>query len=364
MIETKYIASLHRPFNQQLKTSKWVCSFIASLKKPISSSQLLPQFYYYLIVILEKEYKKERPSTFNGLPSDLAVNNIYHYIHKSTQKTNFLIELPSFIRSRNTALDKQIYSTYKAASYYLNLAKDKFGLINIKNELTEKGKELLKIKSNFFNISSKEAEFYFKRILEADFHLFITHCLFLKLAQKYKLKSFISEQAEFITKYLEIKHFNFTSASLSNYCIVRNSWVESLDIIDANKNIRKKYMEIVAKNVHYLIWFEKLKGQLKTFENESFKARTVYVKRKAEFLNLYKESLGNSKNDLDFINLHDLKREMRISTDNFQKFLVEFYESEKSSKNIFFSNIVNSIDTRTRFYIRSRPVIKIKIKDK
>lgn len=55
---------------------------------------------------------------------------------------------------------------------------------------------------------------------------------------------------------------------------------------------------------------------------------------------------------------------MRISAENFQKFLVEFYESEKKIRNIYFSNTVNSIDTRERFYIRNRPVIKIKIKDK
>lgn len=364
MTEPVYIASLHRPFNQQLKPSKWVCTFMVTLNKSIPSSEILPEFYYYLIQTLNKEYHKELPDAFNGLPSDIAINNIWDYIQKVNNKKKFLSELPNIINDRKTAIDKQIYSTYKAASYYLNLAKDKFNLISPKNTLTANGKTLLDIKSNFFRISQREAAFYFERILEVDFHLFITHCLFIKLGSKYNLKSVITEQSEFINYYLKIKHFNFTSSSLSNYNIVRNSWVETLNVLDSKFNIRRKYTDIINSNVQFNAWYNELLLLFKTFENEGFKERMAFVKRKGQFLKIYKQRIKKDKNDLGFINLHNIKGEMRISAENFQKFLVEFYESEKKSRNIYFSNTVNSIDTRERFYIRNRPVIKIKIKDK
>ncbi|PRD48022.1 hypothetical protein [Sphingobacterium haloxyli] len=364
MTEPVYIASLHRPFNQQLKPSKWICTFVDTLDKSIPSSQILSEFYYYLIKTLNKEYQKELPDAFNGLPSDVAINSIWEYIQNINSKKEFLSELPNIILDRKTVIDKQIYSTYKAASYYLNLAKDKFNLISPKNTLTVNGKALLEIKSNFFRISQREATFYFERILEADFHLFITHCLFIKLGLKYNLKSVIAEQSEFINDYLKIKHFNFTSSSLSNYNIVRNSWVESLNVLDAKFNIRRNYIEIINSNVKFYEWYNELLLLFKKFENEGFKEKMAFVKRKGMFLKIYKQRLKKDKNDLGFINLHNIKGEMRISAENFQKFLVEFYESEKKNRNIYFSNTVNSIDTRERFYIRNRPVIKIKIKDK
>lgn len=364
MINPIFIASLHRPFNQQLKPSKWVCTFIMTINKSIPSSQILPEFYYYMIQTLKKEYDKEIPDVFNGLPSDIAIYSIWDYIHEIDNKTEFLSQLPNIISDRKTPIDKQIYSTYKAASYYVNLAKDKFSLINSKNSLTANGKALLEIKSNFFRISQREAAFYFERILEVDFHLFITHCLFIKLGSKYNVKNVIKEQSEFINVYLNIKHFNFTSSSLSNYSIVRNSWVESLNVLDAKSNIRRRYTDIIDSSVKFSAYYHELLHLFKKFENNRFKEKLVFLKRKSAFEKIYKQRLKKDKNDLGFINLHDIKKEMRISSENFQKFIINFYESEKKDSNIYFSNTVNSIDTRERFYIRNRPVIKIKIKDK
>jgi len=364
MIKPIFIASLHRPFNQQLKPSKWVCTFIMTIDKSIPNSQILPEFYYYLIKTLKKEYDKEIPDAFNGLPSDIAIKSIWDYIQKVNSKTEFLSQLSDIISNRKTPIDKQIYSTYKAASYYLNLAKDKFNLISTKNALTSNGKALLEIKSNFFRISQREAEFYFERILEVDFHLFITHCLFIKLGSKHNIKNVINEQSEFINDYLKIKHFNFTSSSLSNYNIVRNSWVESLNVLDAKSNIRRRYTDIINSNVKFSAYYNELLLLFKQFETDRFKEKLVFLKRKSVFEKIYKQRLKKDKNDLGFINLHNIKREMRISSENFQKFIINFYESEKKNSNIYFSNTVNSIDTRERFYIRNRPVIKIKIKDK
>lgn len=356
-----YIPSLHRPFNQQLKTTKWVCQFISSRTTKVLSSELNSDFYYYLIKFLQREYKRHIPSEFNGLPSDVAVNNIYSYM-KSISKKQFIAELPKIISNRKSSLEKQIYSTYKAASYYVNLAKDKFKLIDEKNELTRNGIELIGIKSNNFKLASKEKEFFFERILEVDFHLFITHCLFARLEKKYDLKKIIDDELVFIDKFLNIKHFNFTSSSLENYNIVRAFWVNVLGVLDKNKNIRSRFLKLITNNTTFTDQFVEINSLFQRFEKENFKSKKKYLLNKSKFIETYRTRLKNDVSDLGYINLYDIKNYMRISQEGFQTFLNEFYEYEKNNLSIFFSNTVNSIDRRERFLIRNRPVIKIKIK--
>ena len=361
MDKVLYIESLHRPFSQQLKTTKWVCEFIASSKIKISNSNLNLDFYYFLINLLEKEYRKETPTEFKGLPSDSAIYNIHDYL-KSKGKKNFLEEVPKIIKSRNTSLERQIYSTYKAASYYVNLAKDKFGLLNEKNKLTIYGDALIAMKSNFYNLSNCEKEFFFTRILEVDFHLFMTQCLFRKLESKYSLKETIAEQLEFIDKYLLIRHFNFTSSSLKNYNTVRGYWTDLLNITDANGNIRKKYLSIINSEIHFKEFFIELNFLFFNFEKQNFKLKKNYIAKSEKFLDIYNKYIKTNISDLGFVNLYDIKKNLHISFEKFQLFLNDFYEFEKNEYNIFFSNTVNSIDRRERFLLRNRPVIKIKIK--
>jgi hypothetical protein len=356
-----YIPSLHRPFSQQLKTTKWVCEFVLSSNEKITSSNLTLDFYLYLIDILHNQYKKQKITEYNGLPSELAVNAVYSYF-KDKDRENLKKEIPNIIKSRTTNLEKQIYSTYKSASYFVNLAKDKFKLINEKNELTENGKVLLSFKANFFNLSKKEKEFYFVRILEADFHLFITHCLFSKLEKKYSLSDTIKDQFEFFDKFFEIAHFNFTTASLQNYNTVRAFWAKTIDVIDGNRNIRRNFLSIIESNPYFRNLFEDINVKFDVFEKENFKIKRDYLNKKIKFIVSYGDCLKSNLSDLGYINLYDIKEKMRISDDKFQDFLNDFYELEKNTLNIFFSNTVNSIDRRKRFIIRSRPVIKIKLK--
>ncbi|WP_341904143.1 hypothetical protein [Fluviicola taffensis] len=310
---------------------------------------------------MEREYKKVTLTEFNGLPSDVAINSISQYI-SSRSKADFLSEVPEIIKSRKTSLERQIYSTYKAASYYVNLAKDKFELINNRNELTPHGELLLKMRSSFFSLSKKEVEFYFCRLLEADFHLFITHCLFIRLEKKYSLKNTIRDQIDFINEFLEIKHFNFTSSSLSNYNVVRSYWVQSLNVVDVKGNIRKNFIEIIKNQPKFSILFDELKKLFSIFEKENFKMKKTYLLRKQKFHDIYRSYVSTNVSDQGFVNLYDIKKGLRISPENFQKLLIEFYESEKKTFHIFFDNTVNSIDRNERFFIRNRPVIKIKIK--
>lgn len=361
MTDTIFITSLHRPFSQQLKATKWVCNYIVSSKHKVSSSHLNLGFFHYLILFLRKEYAKQTPLEYNGLPSAVSVNNIFAFI-QSIGKAEFIDKVPTIIKSRNTPLEKQIYSAYKAASYYVNLAKDKFGLINEKNVLTEDGNYLLSMRGPALKLSVLEKEFFFRKILEADFHLFITHCLFARFEKKYNLKSTIDEQLEFIEHYLKIRHFNFTSASLANYNIVRGYWAKILGVIDKNGNIKKKYLSLLNNNQVYSGDFSQLTEMLANFEKQNFRLKKNYLKYKSAFLQSYKDNVKSNVSDLGFINLYDIKKEINMSFGRFQDFLNNFYELEKNNLNIFFGNNVNSIDRRERFLIRQRPVIKIKIK--
>lgn len=356
-----FIASLHRPFSQQLKTTKWVCDFIASSKTKIPSSTLNLGFYYYLINLLHNEYKREIPTEFGGLPSDSAIHNIHEYLKLKSRK-EFLSEIPEIIKSRTTPIERQIYSTYKAASYFVNLAKDKFRLIDDKNNLSNEGRYLVNLKSSFYKLSTAEKEFYFIRILDADFHLFITLCLFAKLEKKYSLKRTVDEQLEFIDKFLKISHFKFTSSSLENYNIVRSYWAQIIGVIDSNGNIRKKYVDVINQDSRYQTQYNELLVLFSRFEKENFKIKKTYLSKKEKFIQAYKDSLKSKLSDLGFVNLYDIKEQMHMSTITFQAFLKDFYELEKNTLSIFFGNTVNSIDRRERFFIRNRPVIKIKIK--
>ncbi|WP_299715975.1 hypothetical protein [uncultured Tenacibaculum sp.] len=124
---------------------------------------------------------------YNGLPSKLKVNSVFEFINYTKEKDLFE-EIKTKIKKRTTKLDRDIYTTYKATSYFINLAKEKFKLLNDKNLLTQKGEELIRYKSTFFNLTNKEKEFFFLRILESDFHIFISICYFIKLGKKYNIK--------------------------------------------------------------------------------------------------------------------------------------------------------------------------------
>ncbi len=360
MLNLSYIPSLHRPFNQQLKTARWVCEFVSSSKVKITSSNFNIKFYIYLIKLLNKEYKKNKLSEYNGLPSEIAVSSVFEFINGKSDNT-LIKEIPLIIQNRTSSLDKQIYSTYKAASYFVNLAKDKFKLLNNKNQLNENGKILIKFKSPFFKLSLKEKEFFFVRILEADFHFFISNCFFSKLQKKYKLKDVVVEQFDFLDKFYGIKHFNFTSSSLDNFNKVRSHWIKELNVLDVNGNIKKGYLKIVDEN-GFSTLFNELSEKFQIYEKENFNARKKYIQRKNNFLKEYKAISYKNLSDLGFINLYEIKEKLKISSENYQLFLEEFYEKEKNNLNIFFNNTVNSIDRRKRFYIRNIPVINIKIK--
>lgn len=361
-MEIPFIQSLHRPLNKPLKCTRWVCEFIVS-HEDIKSSLINIEFFYYLVKKLNKTYSTYVPEEYHGIPSKAAIDSISDYIQK-INKTELSENIIAILQNKKRiGIEKQIYSVYKASSYFVNLAKDKFKLIDEKNNLTIYGTSLLTIKTGSkFTLSSKEKEFYFVRVLESDFLIFITYCTFEKIQLKYDLKDATEYQYAFLEKFYNISHFNFTTPSLENYNTVRSYWIDILGILNSNKNLRSNYLNIIRKDVKFESWFEEISSNIKNFENTTFKKNLKYLKLKKLFIEEYDKFVKNQTEDLGFVNLHDLKLHLHTSFDNFQLFLNQFYEEEKRNSKIFFSNIVNSVDRRQRFYVNKIPVLKIKIK--
>ncbi|MCX2429886.1 hypothetical protein [Pedobacter sp. GR22-10] len=301
-------------------------------------------------------------SEYYGIPSKEAVDQIQSTLVNLTNNEKEKLIQHILSSDRDDAISKQIYSTYKAASYFVNFAKDKFKLIGSRNELSEAGEQLLSLRSSAFNYSESEKLFFFNKILETDFLLFVSLCKFIRIGKKYNYKDYVDLQFDFLDEYYGIKHFNFTSASLGNYNAVRNHWIQALSILDKKKFIKKKYLKIITLSPIYQSWLLDVEGKILLFESDSFKEILKYRRNKDKFEKRYTNLLKLGKGDLGFVNLYDIKSVMVMSYESFDKFLNTYYEHEKRKKHIFFSNIVNSIDGRKRFNVRNVPVLKVKIK--
>lgn len=142
-----FFESLHRPYHQPLKMARWVCEYINSRKNKIQASQLNVDFYLYALNKLKKIYSIVSDTEYPGLISRTAVDSVSEKFYGLSLKSKREL-IQSVLKSeRILSVDKQIYSTYKAASYYINLAKEKLELIDNKNRLTQYGENLLSIKS-------------------------------------------------------------------------------------------------------------------------------------------------------------------------------------------------------------------------
>ena len=73
------------------------------------------------------------------------------------------------------------------------------------------------------------------------------------------------------------------------------------------------------------------------------------------------KQIAKSEDKSNFVNLYDICKEMKMGYEKFQIFLTHFYQEERLVSNIFFINIVSTIEQRKRFYIGNAPVMKIKI---
>lgn len=355
-----YIKSLHRPYNQNLNSVKWVCKFIKkkNSNKEIAKSEFYTQFYIYTIRKLFLLYKKSNLSTTHGVPLSDSVSKAYNYIF-SVKKEKRKDVISKSLLNREDENDRAIFSTYKATSYYINLAKDKLHFIDKHNSLSILGQELITIRSSDFKINIKESIIIFKSILDNDFHFFTSLLLLKKYENKIHNIILSDIHYDFLVSFFGIKHFNFTEASQSNFNTVREYWIEDLKILDKNNNIRKIFNDVILShnlNENY----QEIKEAIDIFYKEKIVSKTKLRKKIDLFYTLY---TNIPKNELGFVPLHVIAYQMKMSKKSFQEFLSHFYESEKNKYNIFFNNIVQSYSVKNQYLIRNRPVVNIRIKE-
>jgi hypothetical protein len=355
-----FIQSLHRPFNQALKTAKWVCVFLST--RQVKSSELNIEFYFYLVDFLNKSYKSNSKVFFSGIPSREAISQVSSVFEDLGETEKYYFLARSLRNQDRNSIESNIYSTYKAASYYVNMAKDKLELVDTENQLTKFGKDLISLRSDLFSYSEKEKVFFAQRIISADFLLIISYCFFKKIGKRYSIDKFNDLHYNFLEQYYNIKHFNFTTVSLENFNTVRNNWISSLNILDGALSIRKIHLSYINNNEIYSKWYTDLHANFENYSKNELK-KIISIRKNSHSFESYYNKLSNASNSaLGFVNLYDIKTLMKMSDANFQTFLSSYYEIEKRKRKIFFSNTVSSIDRRKRFSIRNTPVLLIKIK--
>ncbi|MDQ1162958.1 hypothetical protein QE422_003326 [Chryseobacterium sp. SORGH_AS 447] len=360
-----FFESLHRPFHQPLKSTRWVCEFMNSSKKVLRASEVNIEFYLFLVNKLHSEYNRNTNFELSGLSSRSAIFAVFNYLHEQKSKQEKINLIIDTLRCNNrNDVQKQIYSSYKAASYYVNLAKEKLNLVNSTSKLTQYGKELVLIRTqrHSTNLTKAEKVLYFKLLVKNDFLLFISLCLFKKLEFKFNVENIENLYFDFIDHFYGIKHFNYNRRSLSNYNIVREAWISQIQILTKTNQIKSEFVKILKSDPVTSKWFNDLHLNFTTYINENFKNDRSFESKKLDFIRFYEKCIDEKKDVKGFVNLYDIKENIRISYVKFNEFVSKFYEDEKSKRHIFFSNIVSSIDGRKRFIVRGRPVLKIKFK--
>lgn len=353
---------MHRPYNQNLNSVKWVCKFIKdkNSNNEISKSDFYVEFYLYLIKKLYNLYKKNpNESLTHGIPSFDSIKKSYDtIIGISKDKKKRIIN--ESLAKRENEFEKSIFSTYKATSYFINLAKDKLEFVDHNNKLKHIGEKLVSYRSNDFRLSKKEKEVLFSSIIKSDFHFFISLSLLKKAQKKVKNLSIEEIHFEFLVEKFDIRHFRYTEASNEkNFSKVREHWIKDLDFLDKNFNIKKTFLDILF-NEGLEEPYKKVKKLVDEYYKEKIVSKSKFQEKIDFFIEIYETT---PKNELGFLSLQDIANQMKMGKKSFQNFISEFYESEKNKYNIFFNNVVQAISGKNQYFIRNRPVVNIRIKE-
>lgn len=355
----KVLHSLHRPFHKPIWIVKWVCYFMLLRNKRrnnyIFTEDKTADFYFTLLQWLHTYY----PQDNDGIPSQDSIDEVWNYFLQFDKigRENILNEIMS--KNREKGIETKIYSTYKAASYYLNLAYDKLQFLDKSGvSLSWRSSQLTKgiLKSGITSIDKKV---YLSHILQNDGHFFLAMCMLQKPIERYGLKMEL-EIFKFMQRYYPVVNFDYTKQSHNNYYVVRKRWIELLCVINRNGNLSRTLINTIRGDNYLEEIFRDVKNKVKEYTLE-LKKRSKFIKQKKVFIAIYQRLMSKIEDKSNFVNLYDICNEMKMSYERFQIFLTNFYQEEKMVRNIFFINIVSTIDQRKRFYIGNAPVMKIKI---
>lgn len=356
MLALRIISSLHRPFHRPLWMIKLFCRFLVKTScVSCGKDDLNVEFYFFLLNYLHRNY----PKNSDGVPSKLAVDSVYSYFsaYNKTQRVSMLKQ--TLTKQRETEIEKQIYSTYKASSYYVNLSIDKLHFVDKNWNIL--GWDIVKLQNARVSsvIDNIDRRLYLTQILEYDIHFFLSQCLLCKYARRYSL----DEEAlvfEFVARYYTNFKFDYTHSSHTNYYVVRKGWIEDLKALTRSNGLSSILLTCIKENEQFSAIYSDIICNINQFKNEIVQKGKLQTKKKL-FLKAYNAILKNQVDLNDYVNLYDICAYMKMSYKSFNNFLSWFYEEERMRLSIFFINIVSTIDQRKRFYIRNTPVLKIKI---
>lgn len=358
MSDKLFIGSLHRPFNTRLVTVKWACIFAQNYK----GENFKIDFFIQVIKYLHKIYEKE--NAINGFPKQETVNSIYNYIINTK---NLHEELKKYYQP--TSEDPNgIYSTLKATSYYTTLAK-KLNLMDSKFSLTSDGQLFAKLKRSAkdkSSLTSKEANMLFKQILKNDFVAIIFMIFYYRLKKKYDLKDYELREMDILflkelDKFLNIREFRLKQSSWKNFLIVRENWIEDLNLLSKSYNLKPSFLKIVRNLQDENNLYETISETMIKFE-KNFKSIEKYRMFKQELSHTYKEIKKNMffKN-INYINMYNLKDKMKLSFNDFEYLINRLANDESNKRKVFFNNIITAVDNRKRFNVKNSAVLNIRI---
>lgn len=352
---TKYkvLHSLHRPYHRPLWMVKWVCRYYAQSKNNLSD--VTTGFYFEMIEILNNHC----PDNSDGVPSQEAINSVCDYFKQFPSSDKKIVLNKSLHSNVRDKIDKQIYSTYKAASYYINLAVDKLHFVDKNGKQNVWSESQLLHTPISYTISKNDKGRFLQKILENDIHFFLSQCMLEKEKYKYRITDDMMVFS-FMQKNFPIPRFDYTHESHRNYYVVRKRWIQDLNALDSNYNIGRTMHKIIKSNNSLQEQYNSIKKSVEDYRVE-LRAKAKYNIIKQNFLSLYKSIAKEQNEFVEYVNLYDLSNGLNISYSKFNAFLNIFYEEERMKKGIFFINIVSTVDQRRRFFVRNIPVLKIKI---
>jgi hypothetical protein len=338
---------------------KWVCYFINQRNKECQGHLLYKDITTDLFFFLLEHLYNNYPQDSDGIPSQESVTNVRSYF-LSIEKNRIEEVLKGILsKEREKGIETNIYSIYKASSYYLNLSYNKLHFLNEKGEVSCWSQRQLTKAVLKSGINEVDRKIYFRQILQYDGHFFLSMCLLQKPVKKYDLKM-EDEIFKFMQRYYPISNFEYTKQSHSNYYVVRKRWIELLKAINDGGTLSKILINIIKDDCYFEAVYQDVENNVKDFANE-IRKKSIFIKNKKKFIAIYQKLVQTSGDKSSFVNLYDISKELRMSFQRFQVFLTQFYQEERLVRNIFFVNVVSTIEQRKRFYIGNSPVIKIKI---
>ena len=355
MKDNTTIVSLHRPYHSPLWVARWVCEFVRFFKKDSNGGRInSADFFLFYIFRLKKLYDKH--DDVNEYVSRQTIEDVCGYfaqLKTTSQKKKALDVILHSKRMHGT--ESHVYSVYKASTYAVNLAEDKLGFIR-KGELTDAGKQLHLQRTPSVELKNSDRRVYLQQILAKDFYFFVPFCML----QKYKKDKIEPDDAifDFSVRYHKVQRFDYTHCSHENYTKVRMQWISQLNILTDNHRLRTWVKEEITDI--YAKQFEDLQAEIKEFVKDQINRRRKN-KELDMFYEVYNSLVGTSEGS-GYVNLYDIMYNMpRIGYDRFNKLLQAYYEQRHRKENIFLINIIATMDLRKRFFVRSKPVMKIKI---